>query len=447
MLDIELILNSPAQVKAGLARKKFARPEVVEALVDEAAALQIRRRALIAEVETHKARKNQLSKEFGQRKRTGQPIGDLTAAIAAADAGIPAGEKEITGLDAQLREIMLGLPNLPDEDAPEGDETANREISRHGEPRCFDFPVRAHEEIGEALGILDFTRAAKLSGARFVVLKGAGALLERALVNFMLDLHTREHGYIEVFPPLLVKRDTPFATGHLPKSGDQMFVAFKGSDLDGVKEPPEFTAHSEKTPYFLVPTAELPLTGMHADEIFDAAALPVKYVAFTPCFRSEAGSYGKDVRGMLRQHQFQKVELYQITAPEHSQAAHEELTGHAEKVLQRLGLPYRKMLLAAGDMGFSARRTYDLEVWVPSQKLFREISSCSNCGDFQARRAKIRCRDENKKNRLAHTLNGSGLAVGRTALAILENYQQADGTVEVPQALRPYMGGLEKIGT
>lgn len=439
MLDIEQLLADPAGVKGALARKKFANL----AWIDEAGALATRRRVLITEAENLKAEKNRLSDEFGARRKANQPADDLTARINEIDSEIPAREKLAAEADDALRAIMLQLPNLPDADVPDGGEEANREVSRWGTKPEFAFTPKPHEEIGESLGILDFQRGAKLSGARFTVLVGPGAKLERALVNFMLETHTGSHGYTEIFPPLLVKRSTPMATGHLPKAGDQMFVAFPGNELDETKEQKEFLPadpDAGRSQYYLVPTAELPLTGLHADEIFPADQLPVNYAAFTPCFRSEAGSYGRDVKGMLRQHQFQKVELYAITHPEQSNAVHEALTGHAEKILQLLGLHYRKVLLAAGDMGFAARRTYDLEVWLPSQNAFREISSCSNCGDFQARRAKIRFRDESKKNRLVHTLNGSGLAVGRTALAILEQYQQPDGSVIIPEALRPFFG-------
>jgi seryl-tRNA synthetase len=443
MIDLELVANDSGAVRRQLERRGVANAAEV---IGRLTGLNDQRRGVIAELESLKAKKNALSKEFGQRKKAGTDTADLTAQINAFDGGIPALETRIAAIEAELLGAIQQVPNLPDEDIPDGDETHNKEISRWGEKPAMAFTPKAHEELGEKLGILDFERAVKLSGSRFVVLKGMGARLERALIGFMLDLHTQQHGYTEIFPPLMVKRETPLATGHLPKGWDGMFVAFNGSNLDPEREQKEFPAGStERNQYYLIPTAELPLTALHADEILKAETLPVKYASYTPCFRSEAGSYGKDVKGMLRQHQFQKVELYQITHPDRSKDAHEELTGQAEKVLQLLGLHYRKMLLAAGDMGFAAKRTYDLEVWLPSQNAFREISSCSNCGDFQARRAKIRFRDENKKNRLVHTLNGSGLAVGRTLIAILENYQQADGSVVIPEALRPYLGGIEKI--
>lgn len=439
MLDLEQFPIDPEGVKTALKRKRFANPE----LVDEALFLSGHRRVFITEFEALKAEKNLLSKEFGALRKKGQPTHDIALRIKAIDLEIPAKERNAADTDAALRAILLQLPNLPDADAPDGGEEANHEVSRWGTKPEFAFTPKPHETLGEALGILDFQRGAKLSGARFTVLTGAGAKLERALVNFMLDTHTGAHGYTEIFPPLLVKRATPLATGHLPKSGDQMFVAFPGNELDEAKEQKEFLPadpDSGRSQYYLVPTAELPLTGLHADEILPGEQLPLRYVSFTPCFRSEAGSYGRDVKGMLRQHQFQKVELYAVTKPEESNAVHEALTGHAEKILQLLGLHYRKVLLAAGDMGFAARRTYDLEVWLPSQNAFREISSCSNCGDFQARRAKIRFKDAGNRSRLVHTLNGSGLAVGRTAIAILEQCQQADGSIVIPEALRPYFG-------
>jgi seryl-tRNA synthetase len=306
------------------------------------------------------------------------------------------------------------------------DESSNRVERTVGEPPTFDFEVQAHWDIGPRLGILDFERAARIAGARFAAYFGAGARLERALINFMLDLHTGEHGYTEVLPPLLVNAETLTATGQLPKFEADLFKV----DPSG---------------YYLIPTAEVPVTNLHGGETLDDSVLPLRYVAFTPCFRAEAGSYGKDVRGLIRQHHFNKVELVQVTTPETSYEALEELTGHAERVLERLELPYRVVCLATGDMGFCAAKTYDLEVWLPGQDAYREISSCSNCEAFQARRAGIRCRAADGKPRLTHTLNGSGLAVGRTLVAVLENYQQGDGSVIVPQALRPYMGGLERI--
>ena len=331
-------------------------------------------------------------------------------------------------LKAALDRALAVLPNLPADDVPDGlDESHNKLVRQHGAPPGFPFAVKDHAAIGENLGLMDFARAGKLSGARFVVLYGQLARLERALAQFMLDIHTREFGYREVSPPLLVREETAFGTGQLPKSAEDMFQTTQG--------------------LWLIPTAEVSLTNLVADEILEEAALPMRVTAWTPCFRAEAGAAGKDTRGMIRQHQFSKVELVSIAHPDQSEAEHERMTACAEEILKRLGLAYRVMLLCAGDMGFSARKTYDLEVWLPGQNTYREISSCSNCGDFQARRMKARFRPkEGKGTRFVHTLNGSGLAVGRTLIAVLENYQGGNGTVAVPDALKPYMGGLEVIG-
>ncbi len=336
-------------------------------------------------------------------------------------------EERVSKVEEECQSLVAGIPNLPHDSVPVGrDETANAEVRRVGEPRSFAFEPRPHWDIGAELGILDFDRAAKISGARFSVLAGKGALLSRALIQFMLDLHTREHGYREMLPPFLVGADALFGTGTLPKFESDVFKV-EGRDL------------------YLVPTAEVPLTNLHREEVLEAAELPKHYTAYTPCFRSEAGSYGKDVRGLIRQHQFDKVELVKITDQESSFEELESLTRNAEEVLKRLALPYRVMLLCTGDMGFASAKTYDIEVWLPSQKTYREISSCSNCTDFQARRAKIRYRPAGGgKPRLCHTLNGSGLAIGRTWLAILENYQNEDGSVTIPEALRPYMNGMER---
>jgi seryl-tRNA synthetase len=337
-------------------------------------------------------------------------------------------ENRLSKVEEECQSLIITVPNLPHESVPVGrDESGNVEVRRVGEPRRFPFEPRPHWDVGTELGILDFDRAAKISGARFAVLQGAGARLSRALIQFMLDLHTREHGYREVLPPFLVGADALFGTGQLPKFESDLFKV-EGRDL------------------FLVPTAEVPLTNLHRDEVLENAELPKRYTAYSPCFRSEAGSYGKDVRGLIRQHQFDKVELVKITDQESSFEELESLTRNAEEVLKRLGLPYRVVLLSTGDMGFASAKTYDIEVWRPSQKTYREISSCSNCTDFQARRAKIRYRPATGgKPRLCHTLNGSGLAVGRTWLAILENYQNQDGSVTVPESLRPYLGGMDKI--
>jgi seryl-tRNA synthetase len=338
-------------------------------------------------------------------------------------------ETERDAAEAEMRDLMANLPNIPSDDVPVGaDESANVEIRKWGEARKFDFEVKDHVDLGESLGILDLERATKIAGARFAILNGAGARLERALINFMLDVHTREHGYTETLPPFMVNRTALFGTGQLPKFAEDLFHL------------------TDERQFALIPTAEVPVTNYHAEEILDVNDLPKHYTAYTPCFRSEAGSYGRDTRGLIRQHQFEKVELVKITLPEESEAEHESLTANAEKILQLLGLPYRTIVLSTGDMGFGAKKTYDIEVWLPSQNTYREISSCSNCGDFQARRMNLRFRRSGgAKPEFAHTLNGSGLAVGRTWIAILENYQQPDGSIEIPEILRPYMNGLEKI--
>jgi seryl-tRNA synthetase len=428
MLSRDLLRDQPDRVRQALQNRR-ADPAPLDAWLR----LDAERRALLVEVEELKRRRNEASKAIGQLKAKG---GDAAAEIAAlggskqrieeleARLGGLAGK---SGIDEELRAIELALPNLPHDSVPVGDESANRVERTVGEPRRFDFAPKAHWDLGPALGILDFERGAKLTGARFTVSFGAGARLERALIALMLDLHTGNHGYTEVLPPVIVNRDTLIGTGQLPKFEQDLFKI-------------------EGYPYYLIPTAEVPLTNLHRDEILDEAALPVRYTAFTPCFRSEAGSYGKDVRGLIRQHQFNKVELVHLAEPEASYAQLEEMTRHAERVLQVLELPYRVLCLSTGDMGFGAAKTYDLEVWLPGQDAYREISSCSNCEDFQARRANLRYRPAGGgKPRLLHTLNGSGLAVGRTLVAILENGQREDGTVDVPAALRPYMGGLERI--
>ena len=331
---------------------------------------------------------------------------------------------------AAMHELLAGLPNIPADDVPVGaDETANKEVRRWGEPREFDFEPKDHVDLGEALGILDFERATKIAGSRFAILNGAGARLSRALINFMLEIHTAEHGYNETLPPFLVNRTALFGTNQLPKFEEDLFHI------------------KDERGFALIPTAEVPVTNYHSEEILEAKDLPLKYTAYTPCFRSEAGSYGRDTRGLIRQHQFEKVELVKLCLPENSDEEHEKLTSNAERILQLLGLPYRTIVLSTGDMGFGARKTYDIEVWLPSQKTYREISSCSNCGDFQARRMNTRFRRAGgAKPEFVHTLNGSGLAVGRTWIAILENYQQADGSIQIPEVLRPFMNGLTKVG-
>jgi len=390
--------------------------------------LDSERRELLVRVEEIKRRRNEASKAIGLIKRQGGDAAEQIAAVGSLKTEIEGLGGRLGTLDTEVEAIEHLLPNLAHESVPEGcDETENR-VDRHwGEPPHFDFEPQAHWNLGPALGILDFERAAKLAGARFTTYFGAGARLERALINFMLDLHLSEHGYCEVLPPFITNRDSLMGTGQLPKFEDDLFK------LEGHE-------------YFLVPTAEVPLTNLHRGETLQESDLPMRYVAYTPCFRGEAGSYGKDVRGLFRQHQFNKVELVHLTTPETSYEALEELTGHAEKILQFLELPYRVMSLCTGDMGFSAAKTYDLEVWLPGQDRYREISSCSNCEDFQARRAGLRYRPSSgSKTRLLHSLNGSGLAVGRTLIAVLENNQKKDGSVVIPEVLRPYMGGLERI--
>lgn len=392
--------------------------------------LDVSRRRLIGEVEQHKATLNRISPQIGALLKAGQQTEAEAkrAEMRELKSSIEMLEAELESVEHRLQEIVRIIPNPPHASVPIGDESANQEISRWGEPRQFDFPPKDHVELGTALGILDLERAAKISGARFAVLKGVGARLERALISFMLDLHLDEHGYTEVLPPFLVNGDALFGTGQLPKFEADLF---KLTDERGL---------------YLIPTAEVPVTNLHRGEVLDSAQLPLRYVAYTPCFRSEAGSYGRDTRGLIRQHQFDKVELVAFVKPEESYAELERLTAHAEAVLQRLELPYRKVVLATGDLGFASAKTYDLEVWLPSQGMYREISSCSNFEAFQARRADIRFRRAaGAKPEFVHTLNGSGLAVGRTWLALLENHQQPDGSVTIPTALRPYLGGLAQI--
>jgi seryl-tRNA synthetase len=423
MLSRDLLRDDPQKVRQGLLDRNM-NPTPLDAWQ----MLDAERRAALGESEELKRQRNEASRAIGEVKKRGGDAAEAIAAVGELKGRIEELEARLQTIDPELLAIEHTLPNLPHESAPVGkDESANRCERTVGTPREFGFPPKAHWDLGTALGILDFERGAKLTGARFTVSFGAGALLERALINLMLDLHTREHGYTEVLPPFIVNDATLFGTGQLPKFEQDLFKL-------------------EKHPYYLIPTAEVPVTNLHRDETLEEARLPIRYTAYTPCFRSEAGSYGKDVRGLIRQHQFNKVELVQLTTPETSYQALEELTGHAERVLQILDLPYRVMALSTGDMGFGAAKTYDLEVWLPGQAAYREISSCSNCEDFQARRANLRYRpDGGGKTRLLHTLNGSGLAVGRTLIAILENYQQEDGSVVIPQALRPWTGGLERI--
>ncbi len=423
MLDPHRLRQSLDEVERQLARRGVQ--------IDKAAylALEQERKALQVRVQALQNERNARSKAIGQAKARGEDIQPLLAEVSQLGEKLKLCEQELAEVQKRLDRFLLELPNILEPDVPDGaGEEQNVEVSRFGELPEFDFTPRDHVDLGTALGYLDFDAAAKLTGARFAVMQGPLARLHRALIQLMLDVHTLEHGYREVYVPYLVNAQSLVGTGQLPK--------FEG-DLFRIERDP---------PWYLIPTAEVPVTNLVREEILPSDSLPLKLVAHTPCFRSEAGSYGKDVRGMIRQHQFEKVELVQITRPEHSQAAHEELTGHAEAILRRLGLPYRKMLLCAGDTGFAAAKTYDLEVWLPGQGRFREISSCSNFRDFQARRMQARWRNpETGKPELVHTLNGSGLAVGRTLVAILENYQQADGTIRIPQALKPYMGGLEVL--
>lgn len=390
--------------------------------------LDRRRRDLLGESEALKAEKNRVSALIGQTKDKSQVQGEILR-MKEVSARIKTLEDELKAVEEGLSQLLLTLPNLPHEECPVGaSEADNREVSRWGSPRSFDFTPKPHWELGEGLGILDFERAGKITGSRFSLLSGAGARLERALINFMLDLHTGEHKYVEVLPPLMVNRESMTGTGQLPKFEDDLF-------------------HLDDPDFFLIPTAEVPVTNIHRDEILPGTDLPLAYTAYTPCFRREAGSYGKDTRGLIRQHQFNKVELVKFVRPEDSDAELATLLANAEEVLRRLQLPYRVVDLCTADLGFSAARTFDIEVWLPAQATYREISSCSNFRDFQARRAAIRFRrEEGARPELVHTLNGSGLAVGRTLVAILENYQEADGSVTIPEALRPYMGGLSRIG-
>ncbi|MFQ5464527.1 MAG: serine--tRNA ligase [Thermodesulfobacteriota bacterium] len=391
-------------------------------------ALDERRRALLAETEALKQRRNEASEQIGRLKKEGRDASSILAEMQEVSARIKALDADVAASDAELSDFMLGLPNLPHPGAPVGtDEKDNPVVRTWGEPPEFSHAPLEHTDIGEALGIIDTERAGRIAGARFALLKGPGALLERALINFMLDLHTTGHGYVEVLPPFITKASALVGTGQLPKFAEDLFK-IEGRDN------------------YLIPTAEVPVTNIHREEILAGADLPVRYAAYTPCFRSEAGSYGKDVKGLIRQHQFNKVELVKFTTPETSYEELERLTADAEEVLKRLNLPYRVVELCTGDLGFSAARTYDIEVWLPGQNRYREISSCSNFEAFQARRASIRYRPAGGgKPRFVHTLNGSGLAVGRTLVAVLENLQTADGGVIVPEVLRPYMGGLEKI--
>jgi len=423
MLDVKLMRENLDEVKTRMATRG------AEIDWNEFVAVDRERREALANIERLKEKKNRLSGEIGKIKKNGGDATALMRDVEEVSEDIRIAEGPLAEIEARFEQFMLTLPNLPNPGVPVGKNADdNKEIRRWGDLPKFDFEPKNHWDIGEELGILDFERAAKIAGARFAVYRDAGARLERALINFMLDLHTQEHGYKEMIPPALVNRTALVGTGQLPKFEEDLFRLAQGE-------------------YFLIPTAEVPLTNLHRDEMIEREDLPIKYVAYTPCFRSEAGSYGKDVRGLIRLHQFNKVEMVKFTEPETSYDELESMVRNAEEVLKRLKIPYRVVELCTGDLGFGSAKTYDLEVWVPGQNTYREISSCSNCEDFQARRANIRYRKENKGRPIfVHTLNGSGLAVGRTLVAVLENYQQKDGSVVIPDALRSYMGGLERIG-
>ncbi len=424
MLDIQQLRSNLDAVAEGLAKR--GKP------IDftEFKALEAERKTLQSRTQDLQAMRNALSKQIGMIKGQGGDASGVMAQVGAIGDELKASEARLGELLEQFNAILAALPNIPDESVPVGsDETGNVEIKRWGTPRSFDFPVKDHTDVGEQLGQLDFTTAAKIAGSRFSLLKGGLARLHRALAQFMLDTHTADHGYTELYAPYLVNAASLYGTGQLPKFEEDLFKVLRG----------------DQDPLYLIPTAEVPVTNIVRDEILAAEALPLKFVCHTPCFRSEAGSGGRDVRGMIRQHQFDKVELVQVVHPEQSAEAHEALTRHAEVILEKLELPYRRMLLCSGDMGFSSQKTYDLEVWLPAQNTYREISSCSNFGAFQARRMQARFRNDKNKPEICHTLNGSGLAVGRTLVAILENNQNADGSVTIPAVLRPYMGGLEVL--
>ncbi len=478
MHDIKWIRDNGPAFDSALTHR--GKPPMADALI----ALDETRRAKLTRLQELQAQANAAAKAIGAamgRKDTAEAE-RLKTSVASIKAEIQKGEAEARDLETELSEVLAGIPNVPAADVPVGaDETANVEVRRWGTPKSFDFAPKQHFELGEALGQMDFETAVKISGARFVLLKGKLARLERALAQFMLDLHTETHGYTEVNPPFLVKSETAFGTGNLPKFEEDLFAGVSAADFAsglvetgvvheafreyyqhedyGPEGTPEFLeardristaareASSQVNKFYLIPTAEVPVTNIVRGEILDEGALPYRYTAWTPCFRSEAGSAGRDTRGMIRLHQFAKVELVSITTPEASEAEHERMTLAAEEVLKRLELPYRTIVLSTGDMGFSSKKTYDLEVWLPGQNAYREISSCSNCGEFQARRMNARYRPaEGKGTRFVHTLNGSGVAVGRCLVAVLENWQNADGSITVPPVLRPYMGGLERIG-
>lgn len=424
MLDIQLLRKDAALVAERLAARGF---NFDAARFD---ALEAERKTIQTRTQEAQSHRNTMSKQIGMMKGKGEDTTAVMAEVAGLGDELKQMEERLAALQSEINDFLMGVPNLPHESVAVGkDETANVEVSRWGSPKTFGFEVRDHVDIGEGLGQLDFAAAVKITGSRFTVMKGPLARLHRALAQFMLDMHTSEHGYTEVYVPYLVNADSMRGTGQLPKFEEDLF----------------HVPRTDAEKLYLIPTAEVPVTNLLRDEIVPAESLPLKFVAHTPCFRSEAGSYGRDTRGMIRQHQFDKVELVQMVKPEDSYAALERLVTHAETILQKLGLPYRKMALCSGDMGFSAAKTYDLEVWLPAQNTYREISSCSNFEAFQSRRMQARFRVGQGKPELLHTLNGSGLAVGRTLVAVLENYQNADGSVTVPEALRPWMGGLEQL--
>ena len=426
MLDLHFVRENLDAVKTALRNRNFP-TDLLEKFVE----LDETRRRVIGESDSLNQQRNSSSKEIGALMQAGKR--DEAESKKAEVTGLKEKQAELERqrdeAENAMRDLLSHLPNIPANGVPVGeDENANVEVRRWSEPKEFDFEPKDHVDLGEALGILDLERATKIAGSRFAILNGAGARLERALVNFMLDVHTTEHGYTETLPPFIVNKETLYGTGQLPKFEQELFKL------------------TDEREFYLIPTAEVPVTNYHAEEILDAKDLPKYYTAYTPCFRSEAGSYGRDTRGLIRQHQFDKIELVKLSLPENSEEEHEKLTQNAERILQLLGLPYRTVILATGDMGFGATKTYDIEVWLPSQKTYREISSCSNCGDFQARRMNLRFRRAGgAKPEFIHTLNGSGLAVGRTWIAILENYQQADGSILIPEILQPYLNGIEKI--
>ena len=423
MIDPKLLRQSAADIAANLARRGFTFD------VDAYLALEERRKSLQVETEALQNERNTSAKSIGKAKAQGEDIEPLLAAVKDLGDRLEASSASLQEVQDEMRDVELGLPNLLADDVPTGNtEDDNTEVSRWGEPKDLGFEARDHIELGEALGLLDFEAASRISGARFAVMSGPLARLQRALIQFMLDTHTSEHGYTETYVPYLVRAQALVGTGQLPKFEEDLFKT------------------ATETPFYLIPTAEVPVTNLARETIFEADDLPVRYVAHTPCFRSEAGSHGQDTRGMIRQHQFEKVELVQFVAPDASMQALEELTGHAEIILQKLDLPYRKVILCSGDIGFGSTKTYDLEVWLPGQNKYREISSCSNYNDYQARRMMARRRNpETGKPELIHTLNGSGVAAGRALIAVMENYQEEDGSIRIPDVLKPYMGGLERI--